>query len=70
MMKLKRRLRWPGMTSHSMRSRASFAIRWTDLDGSLRTGDSAWLNKDGSVYLCLLSNEIRGGAGDFLYPLY
>jgi hypothetical protein len=70
MMKLKRRLRWPGMTSHSMRSRASSAIRWTELDGSLRTGESTLLNKGGSVYLCLLSNEIGTGAGDFLYPLY
>jgi hypothetical protein len=44
--KLKRWLEWPGMTSHSMRSRASFTIGWTDLNGSLRTGESRLLNKD------------------------
>jgi hypothetical protein len=70
MMKLKRRLRWLGMISHSMRSMASFTIGWTDLDGSLRTGESTLLNKDGSVYLCLLSDGIGAGAGDFLPPVY
>jgi hypothetical protein len=70
MMKLKRWLRWSEMTSHSMRSRASFTIGWTDLDGSLRTGESTLLNKDGSVYLGLLSDGIGEGVGGFLYPLY
>jgi hypothetical protein len=69
MMKLKGRLRWPGMSSHSMRSRASFTIGRTNLDGSLRTGESTLLNKDGSCDLCLLNDGI-GGAGNFLYPLY
>jgi hypothetical protein len=41
-----------------MRSRASFTIGWTDFDGSLRTGESTLLNKNGSVYLCLLSDGI------------
>jgi hypothetical protein len=61
-MKLKRRLRWPGMTSHLMKSRASFIIGWTDLDRLLRKGKGTLLNKDGSVYLCLLSDRIGGGA--------
>jgi hypothetical protein len=52
-----------------MRSRPSFTIGWTDLDGPLRTGESTLLNKDGSVYFCLLSDGIGGGTGDFLYPL-
>jgi hypothetical protein len=67
-MKLKRRLRWPGMTSHSMRSRASFTIEWTNWDGSLRTGESTLLNKDGSAYLCLLSGGIGGGQGTSFTP--
>jgi hypothetical protein len=37
----------------------------TDLDGSLRTGESTFLNKDGSIYLCLLSDRIGGGPGIF-----
>jgi hypothetical protein len=52
-----------------MRSRASFTIGWTDLDGSLRTGESTLLNKDGSAYLCLLNNEIGGGPGLSLPPV-
>jgi hypothetical protein len=68
MMKMKRRLRWPGTTSRSIRSRASFIIGWTDLDGSLRTAESTFLNKDGSVYLCLLSDGIGEGPGTFFTP--
>jgi hypothetical protein len=67
MMKLKRRLRRPGMTSHSMRSRASFTIGWIDWDRPLSIGKSALLNKDGSVYFCLLSDGI-GGPGTFFIP--
>jgi hypothetical protein len=51
-------------------SRASFTIGRTDLDGPLRTGESTLLKKDGSVYLCLLSEGIGGGTGEFRYPLY
>jgi hypothetical protein len=51
-----------------MRSRASFTIEWTDSDWSLRTGECPLLNKDGSVYLCLLSDGIRGGPGAFFTP--
>jgi hypothetical protein len=40
----------------------SVSHNWrTELDGSLRTGKSTLLNKDGHVYLCLLSDGIRGG---------
>jgi hypothetical protein len=53
-----------------MRSRAPFPIGWTDLDASLRTGESTLLNKDGPVYLCVLSNGIGGATAGFLYPLY
>jgi hypothetical protein len=52
-----------------MRSRAFFTIGWIDLDGSLRMGESTLLNKDGSVYLCLLSDGIAAGRRLF-YPLY
>jgi hypothetical protein len=68
MIKLNRRLRWPGMTSHSMRSRASFIIGWTDLDGSLRTGEGTLLKKEGSICLCLLSDGIGGGPGTSFTP--
>jgi hypothetical protein len=48
-----------------MTSRASFTIGWTDLDGSLRTGERTLLNKDGSVYLCSVSDGIGGRPGTF-----
>jgi hypothetical protein len=51
-----------------MRFRTSCTIGRTDLDGSLRTGESTLLNKEGSVYLCLLSDGIGGGQGFFFTP--
>jgi hypothetical protein len=35
----------------------------------LRTGESTLLNKDGSAYLCLLSDGIGGGPGLSLPPV-
>jgi hypothetical protein len=67
--KLKRRLRWPGITSHSMRSRASFAIGWTDLNGPLRTARvHDWIKMDLFIYVYCLT-ESEGGRG-FRYPRY
>jgi hypothetical protein len=52
-----------------MRSRASFTIGLTDLDGLLRTGESTLLNKGGYVYLCLLSDGIGGAGRGLSLPL-
>jgi hypothetical protein len=51
-----------------MRSRASFTIGWTNLDGSLRARESTLLNKDGYVYLCRLSDGIGRGPGTVFIP--
>jgi hypothetical protein len=39
-------------------------LRWV-----IENGGSTLLNKDGLIYLCLLSDGIGGGSGDFLCPL-
>jgi hypothetical protein len=45
-----------------MRSRASFTIGWTVLDGLLRTGESTLLNKYESIYVYWVTES--EGAGD------
>jgi hypothetical protein len=52
-----------------MRSRTSFTIGWTDLDGSLRTGESPLLNEDEWVYFCPPSDGIGGSRGLSLPPV-